>query len=60
MIYLPEPSTVTLAVDLTGWDAESWNLTDRRVETIRWDVSDGKTVIRQPDALNDLLVVFSR
>jgi hypothetical protein len=60
VIYLPEPSTVTLAIDLTGWDAEVWNLADRRVETIRWDVSGGQTVIRQPDALNDLLVVFSR
>lgn len=59
-IYLPEPSTVTLGIDLTGWSAEAWNLSDRRPETVRWDVTGGETVVQQPDALSDLLVVFSR
>ncbi len=59
-IYLPEPSTITLSVDLTGWSAEGWNLSDRWIEAVGWEASDGQTTIRQPDALSDLLIVFSR
>lgn len=59
-IYLPEPSSVTLGIDLTAWNTQAWNLSDRRIETVRWDVTGGETVVRQPDALSDLLVVFSR
>ena len=59
-VYLPEPSTVTLEIDLHGWQVHGWNLAERQAETIAVSVADGRTTIRQPDILGDALVVFDR
>ncbi len=59
-VYLPEPSTVTLDIDLGDWWVHGWNLVERRPEAMTYTVSDGRTAIRQPDVLGDTLVVFGR
>jgi hypothetical protein len=59
-LYLPHPFTVTLDVDLSGWDVRCWNLGARNPDrsVVRYD--NGRTVVEQPEFLSDSLFVFSR
>ena len=60
VVFRPEPITLSLALDLEGWNARGWDLVTQRSWPVTFSVTDGITTISQPDVLADTLVVFSR
>lgn len=57
-LYLPHPFAVTLDIDLSGWQALSWNLGARNPDHPVVTCRDGRTTVEQPDYLADTLVLF--
>jgi hypothetical protein len=57
-VWLPHPFSIRLGCDLSGWQAECWDLARRRRDRAVVTVEDGVTSVAQPEFLGDALYVF--
>jgi hypothetical protein len=60
VVYLPFANEVALTADLTGYSAEAWDLEARAPLALRVEAEGNGSVIRQPDVLGDVVMIFRR
>jgi hypothetical protein len=59
VVYLPHPLPVTLALDLSGYAVECWNLGSRHPDNPGVTHLAGGTRIEQPEFLSDAVYIFT-
>jgi len=60
VVYLPFANEVGLTTDLSGYAVEAWDLEARAPIALRIEAGADGSVVRQPDVLGDVVMVFQR
>jgi Protein of unknown function (DUF4038) len=60
VVYLPFANEVALTSDLSGYSAEAWDLEARAPIALWIEAAEDGSVVRQPDVLGDVVMIFQR